>query len=238
MKFYEILSKYYDELFPVSDEKVKQIKNLINITNKTILDIGCSTGELAIKLAREANQITGIDLDKEMIRLARNKATTKSGIDFQEMNMLDIDKLQGKYDVILCLGNTLSHLNSLESVSNFINNSYKKLNINGQLLIQIVNYGNILKENKIIFSPKETQHLVFNRIYSIKEKSRINFHMELTTKANNKKFESDNNLLAILKKDLEPILNQVGFKKFNFYGNYQKSPYSKNSSGLIITAIK
>ena len=39
-----------------------------------VLDIGCGTGSLALRLAADAHEVHGLDLSSEMIRIARGKA--------------------------------------------------------------------------------------------------------------------------------------------------------------------
>lgn len=41
---------------------------------QTILDIGCGTGSLALRLAPSAAQVHGLDVSREMIRIANDKA--------------------------------------------------------------------------------------------------------------------------------------------------------------------
>jgi arsenite methyltransferase len=45
-----------------------------------VLDIGCGTGSLALRLAADAHQVHGLDLSSEMIRIARGKAEA-TGVD-------------------------------------------------------------------------------------------------------------------------------------------------------------
>ncbi len=44
----------------------------------TVLDIGCGTGSLALRLAPNGAQIHGLDLSSEMIRIANHKAQTQN----------------------------------------------------------------------------------------------------------------------------------------------------------------
>ena len=45
-----------------------------------VLDLGCGTGSLALRLAADAHQVHGLDLSSEMVRIARNKARA-AGVD-------------------------------------------------------------------------------------------------------------------------------------------------------------
>lgn len=45
-----------------------------------VLDIGCGTGSLALRLAADARRMHGLDLSSEMIRIARGKAAA-AGVD-------------------------------------------------------------------------------------------------------------------------------------------------------------
>ena len=61
--------------------------------------------------------------------------------------MLDIDKLNKKFDLIFCIGNSMVHLNDNEEILRFLRNCKKSLKVGGYLLLQIVNYDRILVKN-------------------------------------------------------------------------------------------
>lgn len=44
----------------------------------TVLDVGCGTGSLALRLAPSAATVHGLDISSEMIRIARGKAETEA----------------------------------------------------------------------------------------------------------------------------------------------------------------
>lgn len=55
----------------------KTIKHVISATSKesNILDIGCGTGIITVAVAPYVKHITGIDISKKMIEVAKKKAT-------------------------------------------------------------------------------------------------------------------------------------------------------------------
>lgn len=74
--------------------------------DKTVLDAGCGTGELAYLIAREgAKKVLGIDYSKEAIALAK-KTHRYHGLSFENA---DLKKVRGKFDIVVSLG-TLEHL--------------------------------------------------------------------------------------------------------------------------------
>ena len=66
MNFYESISVYYDEIFPLTQGKWNFAKEGL-ASNSTILDIGCGTGKNSIELAKRFNaNLIGIDNDKDV----------------------------------------------------------------------------------------------------------------------------------------------------------------------------
>lgn len=78
---YKKFAKYYDLCYSEKDysKETGFLKFLIKkykISGKKILEVGCGTGGHAIHLCREGFDVVGIDLNKEMLDVAKKK--TKS----------------------------------------------------------------------------------------------------------------------------------------------------------------
>ena len=58
------------------DAKIAITKSRMKATD-VVLDIGCGTGSLALRLAGSAAQVHGLDISGEMIRIAKDKARTQ-----------------------------------------------------------------------------------------------------------------------------------------------------------------
>lgn len=75
---YERFASWYDQL--MSDAPYDAWCALVERTvtsyhnGKRLLDLGCGTGELAIRLAEKGFDVTGVDLSEQMLTIAQMKA--------------------------------------------------------------------------------------------------------------------------------------------------------------------
>jgi cyclopropane fatty-acyl-phospholipid synthase-like methyltransferase len=71
------------------------------------LDLGCGTGTNAITLAEHGWQVVGIDFVPRAIRKARRKARragVEDRVEFRVGNVLELDEVEGPFDLILDIG--------------------------------------------------------------------------------------------------------------------------------------
>jgi len=73
-----------------------------DIVGKTVADLGCGTGRLAIGAAvLGAKETVGVDIDKTAVKLAKEN-TKKTGVDEKTQWLVaDIDSLHGTFDTVL-----------------------------------------------------------------------------------------------------------------------------------------
>jgi len=70
-----------------------------------VLDVGCGTGALSLRAARKGARVKGIDLNPEMLEIARQR-TTKAGLEDQvtyaELGVAELDQEPaGSYDAVV-----------------------------------------------------------------------------------------------------------------------------------------
>jgi SAM-dependent methyltransferase len=75
---------------------------------KTVLDLGCGTGRLLARLHRQGITGSGIDLQPSLIHWAQ---CTHPGLRLSLGDLCTI-RLGGTFDLVTCVGNTLSYLHS------------------------------------------------------------------------------------------------------------------------------
>ncbi|WZL80786.1 class I SAM-dependent methyltransferase [Vallitaleaceae bacterium 9-2] len=236
-KFYDEIAKYYDNIFPLQQAKLKLLEEQVPYTPSTILDVACATGSYAMELERRGHNVSAIDLDQTMIEMLKQR---ESNIDAHVMNMLDIKTLHTNFDFIYCLGNSIVHLDNHQEVETFFRQCYEILKPKGRLLFQIINYDRVL-DQKIEGLPTlydEALGLSFERKYSyLHTEHKIAFQSVL--KVEGQTFDNCVNLLPIRYEELLSALKQVGFHTIDAYGDFLKTPLDvEQSIPCIILAKK
>ena len=229
-KFYNEIAEKYDYIFPLSPAHRVFFDNEVH--GKTVLDVGAATGNLTAYLNSQGYEVTAIDLSERLIAKAAEK-----GITVQQRNMLTIDEIS-TFDNIVCIGNTLPHLDSKASVQLFLQKAYGQLTQEGKLVLQLVNFekyfaqqqGDYLGNLPLIANDK----VKFERYYYLNEEGKIIFKTILDDTIKNEEL-----LQPISADQLTQWLTQIGFQAINLYGNFKKDPFDKEKSmALIVTAVK
>lgn len=229
-QFYNQIAEKYDFIFPLSPAHKTFFARELH--GKTILDVGAATGNLTAYLSSQGYEVTAIDLSERLIAKAAEK-----GVTVQQLNMLTIDELP-TFDNIVCIGNTLSHLDSKTSVQLFLQKAYRQLTQGGKLVLQLVNFqkyfaqqqGDYLGNLPLI----ENDKVKFERYYYLNEEGKIIFKTILDDTIKNEEL-----LQPIFADQLTEWLTQIGFQAINLYGNFKKDPFDKEKSmALIVTAVK
>ena len=103
---------------------------LPKVKNKTILDLGCGTGDMdEFFIQNGAKHVVATDISKNMILKAQKKHPSKK-IDFQILKMENLSKLEGKFDIVY---SSLA-FHYVKDFNKLIKNIYNLLKPNGILV--------------------------------------------------------------------------------------------------------
>lgn len=134
----------YDELMKHApyDKWVSFTEAILRQSNKkvsTILDLGCGTGEIALRLAEQGYQITGVDNATEMLSHAMSKSTEKQ-LSISWINQ-DITKLNGFSNIDLCISycDVLNYITDKSDVERVCRHVYDSLSSDGLFIFDIHN---------------------------------------------------------------------------------------------------
>lgn len=136
-KMWTELARYYDLLYALKpyEKEANTIHDLIQKYKKTsgseTLDVACGTGN-HIQFLKRHYEITGIDLNKDMLKVAKKKFPK---LRFQQANMISFD-LKKKFDVIICLFGSISYVKNYSSLNRAIASFSKHLKAGGVLIVE------------------------------------------------------------------------------------------------------
>src|SRR5262245_39765836 len=113
--------------------QVAALLRAINPSYRTVLDVGCGTGEHARLLASHYGfAVDGLDLNPAFLRIASAKHPSGR---FYDGDMTDF-QLQARYDVILCLFSSIGYVKTLDRVQQALRCFRNHLHRDGVVLVE------------------------------------------------------------------------------------------------------
>lgn len=114
--------------------------------SKRVLDLGCGTGQHARFLADQGCEVVAIDASEGALERAQNDPVPE-GMQFLLADMGAIERsVRGHFGAAFCLGNTLPHLLSPESLSRMLVGLKRRLVPGAPFLFQVLNYDRIFAD--------------------------------------------------------------------------------------------
>ena len=131
---------YLERMSKPLQEKLRVTKFFPENT-KTVLDVGCADGTLTIALAEMYPNINfvGIDLSREFIDIAKEKATGKNNVKFENIYLRERLNIPERFDVVLfcsVLHEFFSYGEGISTVVKALADAHEILNPKGTLIIR------------------------------------------------------------------------------------------------------
>ena len=161
-----LLEKVYQTVKKIALKRKLELINKYANTSKTILDIGCGTGEFLITARKNNWNTLGVEINDE----ARNKSSKKNITTYKF-----IEEVKSSQFNIITLWHVLEHLKDLNGIITKISSL---LNTDGTLIIAVPNYksydANYYKEYWAAYdTPRHLWHFSQKSISTIFEKHNL-----------------------------------------------------------------
>jgi SAM-dependent methyltransferase len=106
-----------------------------------LIDLGCGTGRLLIRLARLGHRVLGVDLSQEMLAVAAEKAAAAGlHVDLVRANLTELDALaDGSFDGAACLFSTLGMVVGSDQRRRVVGQVYRLLRPGGRFVLHVHN---------------------------------------------------------------------------------------------------
>ncbi len=226
----EYFSKIYDKALDILpyDEMANFLENIFKANNlqpKSILDLGCGSGTLAIIMAKRGFNMTGLDLSVDMLSVAHQKTYDENlKINYIHQSMSELNLIEN-YDIIYSFGDAINYIIDENELLSTFKGIYKYVKDGGYFIFDVntiakfKNYGNntfseseddffYIWENE--FDEEENLNYYYVEMFVKKESAKT--YEELYTRSFETHIERGYELDY-----LQNMLYKVGFKNIKVY---------------------
>ena len=202
----------------------------------TVLDVGCGTGNHLVHLERIGFNCTGIDINREMLDIAKTKL--KSDVVNADVTRFNLQK---RFDAITCMYAVFNHLVDYDSANAAIKCFKKHLEPGGVLILDLCNPIESGSKIECVKGWKRTMSWDYDPISGI-EKSKAIFEKlepdESRAVGDIKSIVESEHVFRIYSVDeISRLLINFGFDIVSTYEGYQHKPISDTSKNLEIIAL-
>ncbi len=202
---------------------------------KRILDVATGTGFHSVRLLNEGFEVVSADGSPEMLAKAFQNGRKHGHIlrtvqaDWRWLNR----DVHGKFDAIICLGNSFTHLFSERDRRKALAEFYAALRHDGMLILDQRNYDMILDDG---FKSKHTFYYCGDNVKAEPEHvddGLARFCYEFPDKS---KFHL--NMFPLRVKYVQKLMKEVGFQTVNTFADFQETYKQEDPDFFIHIAQK
>lgn len=203
---------------------------------KSVLDVATGTGFHSVRLLEEQFDTTSVDGSPEMLAKAFENGIAYGGhvlkVVHADWRWLNKD-VMGKYDAVICLGNSFTHLFSERDRRKALAEFYAVLKHDGILILDQRNYDAMLDNG---FSSKHTYYYCGDDVTAEPE------HIDDGLARFRYRFPDDSefhlNMFPLRKEYTRRLLREVGFQRVETYGDFQETFHADDPDFLVHVAEK
>jgi glycine/sarcosine N-methyltransferase len=202
---------------------------------KRILDVATGTGYHSVRLIEAGFEVVSADGSPEMLAKAFENAHERGHIlstvqaDWRLLNK----SVHERFDAVICLGNSFTHLFSEKDRRKALAEFYSVLRFDGVLILDHRNYDEILDAgysnahtyyycgDNIRVEPEHIDEGLTRFCYSFPDDSK--YHL---------------NMYPLRKKYLQNLMQEVGFQKVHTFGDFQETFKSEAPDFFVNIAEK
>lgn len=233
---YETFAYYYDSL--MDPQFYKDYEQFIYQTCdfSEVLELGCGTGEIAIRLAKNQKKVFATDLSEDMLEVAKQKAMYENvDLMLQRVDMCDFSTSY-QVDLILCLCDSLNYLLDTKDIIKTFQNVYQSLKKDGTFIFDI---DSLYKMNTILKNyreDEEDEEFTFQWYVDLIDNGYVHHHVYIHDKIENEIVEEDHYQKTFSIDCYIQWLNDVGFKHIQYYSDFKE--YQEECERIIFVCRK
>ncbi|MZR13741.1 methyltransferase domain-containing protein [Maritimibacter sp. DP07] len=199
-----------------------------------VLDVACGTGFHSVRLTKAGFDVTAADGNAAMVAKAfengqRHGLILKTAqADWRWLNR----DIHGKYDAIICLGNSFTHLHEEQDRRRALAEFYAALKHDGVLILDQRNYDAMLDHG---FSSKHKYYYCGDQV--VAEPDHVDEGLCRMRYSFPDKSEFTLNMCPIRKDYMRNLFREAGFERVRTYGDFQET-YAEDEPDFFIHVVE
>lgn len=200
-----------------------------------ILDVATGTGFHSVQLAQAGFDVTSVDGNAEMLSKAfengraRNLILKTVQADWRWLNK----DVHGKFDAIVCLGNSFTHLHDERDRRRALAEFYAALKYDGVLILDQRNYDSILDDG---FKSKHKYYYCGDQVTA--EPEHIDDSLARFRYGFPDGSEFHLNMFPLRKAYMRDLMVETGFQSIKTYGDFQETYQDSEPDFFVHVAEK
>lgn len=202
---------------------------------KRILDVATGTGYHSVQLLEAGFDVVSADGSPEMLAKAFENARRRGHIlhtSHADWRWLNRD-ISGRYDAVVCLGNSFTHLFEENDRRKALAEFYSALNHDGVLILDQRNYDNILDNG---YSSAHTYYYCGDNVSVAPEHVDEGLARFRYGFPDNSEYHL--NMYPLRKAYVRRLMREVGFQTINTYGDFKETYREQDPDFYIHVADK
>jgi len=222
---YENFAYYYDSLMDPQFYDDYEHFIMTHCHFNEVLELGCGTGEIAIRLSKRNKDVFATDLSMDMLEVAKQKAMAENvNLKLQRVDMTDFSTSH-QVDLILCLCDSINYVIEPSSILQTFQNVFNSLKKDGTFIFDI---DSLYKMNVILKDYREDnddEDFAFHWHIELLDDGYVHHDLYIEDKIEKDVVKEDHFQKTYAVHQYIEWLQQVGFANIQYYsdfGNYHE----------------
>ena len=244
-EFYHKLAGVYDELFPVEATTMQFLREAGARPGNSVLDLACGSGLYTEALLQEGVDAYGLDGSPDLIEQARARGSGPDRFVLADMRRLGTEaadtaggRLAAGFDLVFCIGNSISHLDSTAEVRSVLRSVAGILRgPHARVVLQYVDMDEIPVGSARNLPALQAGTVGFERCYVRSASDRVTFDAALVDERTDSRVTIRNELLVFRTADLVDWFGELGFGSVEVWGGFGRQPIEDSWVRVLSAAL-
>lgn len=235
---------YYSDFFPHQDVEVEFIESYLeNQDNAKLLYVECGMAPLSKDFLSKYD-VTFTDKFSEYTTLINKRLIHKNNrVHIFNLDPIDIARYLAKdfFSTIFCLHNKMIFMQDDVLIKKFLFDSKMLLKENGKIILGLSNFSKYDLQKDIIEFPTVKSSRGSLKVHLSKDKELVSYRLSgefIPSNGKTIQISQNEKVFPLGLETIKKIAEELKFSSVEFFGDYLKSPFNKNSSNLICVLTK